>query len=217
LGTRKIRDLHDDFNQRLAKLTIGIEQLREDLSSPSEPVLSNWTNCESTLSNYLKMSKHWRMSCILQNSIIWASLRRWKASADSSASVRTWRSTHPEKEIIPTIRELGIGFVPYSPLGRGFLTGTITKPSDLGGSDARTQRMPRFAGENFDKNQALVQRVKTIAQLRGSGHPIDFSVRRGTGSRSSRKWNRWRTLRRGRYEGHRPVDVIWNVADKSLA
>ena len=77
-----------------------------------------------------------------------------------------WERT-PEKEIFPTIRELGIGFVPYSPLGRGFLTGTITKPSDLGESDARTQRMPRFARENFDKNQALVQRVKAIAARKG--------------------------------------------------
>jgi len=77
-----------------------------------------------------------------------------------------WERT-PEKEIFPTIRELGIGFVPYSPLGRGFLTGTITKPSDLPGSDVRTQRMPRFAGENFDKNQALVERVKAIAQRKG--------------------------------------------------
>jgi aryl-alcohol dehydrogenase-like predicted oxidoreductase len=77
-----------------------------------------------------------------------------------------WERT-PEKEILPTIRELGIGFVPYSPLGRGFLTGTITKPSDLAGTDVRTQRMPRFAGENFDKNQALVERVKTIAQRKG--------------------------------------------------
>jgi aryl-alcohol dehydrogenase-like predicted oxidoreductase len=73
----------------------------------------------------------------------------------------------PEREIIPTIRELGIGFVPYSPLGRGFLTGTITKPSDLAGTDVRTQRMPRFTGENFDKNQALVQRVKAIAKRKG--------------------------------------------------
>jgi aryl-alcohol dehydrogenase-like predicted oxidoreductase len=73
----------------------------------------------------------------------------------------------PKQEILPTTRELGIGFVPYSPLGRGFLTGTITKPSDLGGSDVRTQCMPRFAGENFDKNQALVQRVKAIAQRKG--------------------------------------------------
>jgi aryl-alcohol dehydrogenase-like predicted oxidoreductase len=70
----------------------------------------------------------------------------------------------PEKEVLPTVRELGIGFVPYSPLGRGFLTGTITKASDLAETDVRTQRMPRFAGENFDKNQTLVQRVKAIAQ-----------------------------------------------------
>jgi len=77
-----------------------------------------------------------------------------------------WERT-PENEILPTIRELGIGFVPYSPLGRGFLTGTITKPSDLGEGDARTQRMPRFAGENFNKNQGLVQRVKGIAARKG--------------------------------------------------
>src|SRR3984885_13857107 len=66
-----------------------------------------------------------------------------------------------------TIRELGIGFVPYSPLGRGFLTGTITKPSDLGEKDFRTQRYPRFAGGAFDKNQVLVNRVRAIADRRG--------------------------------------------------
>jgi aryl-alcohol dehydrogenase-like predicted oxidoreductase len=70
---------------------------------------------------------------------------------------------HVEKEILPTVRELGIGFVPYSPLGRGFLTGAITKPSDLSPNDARAQRYPRFAGEAFQKNQALVARVKAIA------------------------------------------------------
>lgn len=74
---------------------------------------------------------------------------------------------HVEDEIIPTLRELGIGFVPYSPLGRGFLTGAITKPSDLGEKDARTQRYPRFAGENFDKNQAIVDRVRAIADRKG--------------------------------------------------
>ena len=75
---------------------------------------------------------------------------------------------HVEEEILPTVRELGIGFVPYSPLGRGFLTGAITKPSDLDSSDSRTQRFPRFAAKNFDKNQALVERVKAIARLRGA-------------------------------------------------
>jgi aryl-alcohol dehydrogenase-like predicted oxidoreductase len=74
---------------------------------------------------------------------------------------------HVEKEIIPTVRELGIGFVPYSPLGRGFLTGTITKKSDLGDKDVRAQRYPRFEGENFEKNQVLVERVRAIAENRG--------------------------------------------------
>jgi len=74
---------------------------------------------------------------------------------------------HVEGEILPTVRELGIGFVPYSPLGRGFLTGAITKPSDLGEKDSRSQRYPRFAGEAFNKNQILVDRVRAIADRRG--------------------------------------------------
>ena len=74
---------------------------------------------------------------------------------------------HVELEILPTVRELGIGFVAYSPLGRGFLTGTIAKADDLGSKDARAQRYPRFAGENLAKNQALVERVRAIADRRG--------------------------------------------------
>jgi aryl-alcohol dehydrogenase-like predicted oxidoreductase len=68
-----------------------------------------------------------------------------------------------EKEILPTCRELGIGFVPYSPLGRGFLTGAITKPSDLEATDSRAQRFPRFAEENFARNMAAVERIKQLA------------------------------------------------------
>jgi aryl-alcohol dehydrogenase-like predicted oxidoreductase len=74
---------------------------------------------------------------------------------------------HVEREILPTVRELGIGFVPYSPLGRGFLTGAISKKSDLSPRDSRQQRYPRFAGDAFDKNQVLVERVKAIAASRG--------------------------------------------------
>jgi len=73
---------------------------------------------------------------------------------------------HIEKEILPTVRELGIGFVPYSPLGRGFLTGTL-KPEAQDDKDQRTTRYPRFSGENFDKNMELVKRVETIAQRKG--------------------------------------------------
>jgi len=74
---------------------------------------------------------------------------------------------HAEKEILPTLRELGIGFVPYSPLGRGFLTGAITSKSDLDQADSRQKRYPRFADGAFDKNQVLIARVKAIASRRG--------------------------------------------------
>jgi aryl-alcohol dehydrogenase-like predicted oxidoreductase len=69
----------------------------------------------------------------------------------------------PESEILPTCRELGIGFVPYSPLGRGFLTGKIQKPEDLPEDDYR-RSTPRFQGENFQRNLDIVQRVEEIAR-----------------------------------------------------
>jgi aryl-alcohol dehydrogenase-like predicted oxidoreductase len=75
-------------------------------------------------------------------------------------------SRDPEDEILPTIRELGIGFVPYSPLGRGFLSGSITSPDDLAPDDYRRQS-PRFQGENFYKNLELVDQVKAIATEKG--------------------------------------------------
>jgi aryl-alcohol dehydrogenase-like predicted oxidoreductase len=68
----------------------------------------------------------------------------------------------PEDEILPTVRELGIGFVAYSPLGRGFLTGAFTKPEDLPEGDYR-RVSPRFQGENFAKNLALVEKVRQLA------------------------------------------------------
>ncbi len=75
---------------------------------------------------------------------------------------------HVEAEIIPTIRELGIGFVPYSPLGRGFLTGKIKDTTKLDSKDFRATRYPRFQGENFDRNMVLVERVEAIAQRKGA-------------------------------------------------
>jgi len=71
-----------------------------------------------------------------------------------------------EDEILPTIRELGIGFVPYSPLGRGFLTGQIRRFEDLPENDFR-RTSPRFQGENFEKNLQLVDRVKEVADEKG--------------------------------------------------
>ena len=94
-------------------------------------------------------------------------------SEASAGTIRRAHAVHPisalqteyslwtrdlEEEILPTIRELGIGLVAYSPLGRGFLTGTITAPGDLSEDDFRRHN-PRFQGENFDRNAALVAKV----------------------------------------------------------
>ncbi len=75
-------------------------------------------------------------------------------------------SREPEGEILTTVRELGIGFVPYSPLGRGFLSGEIRSIDDLEEGDFRRSN-PRFMGENFQKNLDLVEAVKAIAHDRG--------------------------------------------------
>ena len=74
-------------------------------------------------------------------------------------------SREPEEEILPTVRDLGIGFVAYSPLGRGFLTGRFRRFEDLPEGDWR-RTSPRFQGENFQKNLHLVERVKQIAARR---------------------------------------------------
>jgi aryl-alcohol dehydrogenase-like predicted oxidoreductase len=104
-------------------------------------------------------------------------------SEASPATIRRARKVHPitalqteyslwerhvEKEILPTVRELGIGFVPYSPLGRGFLTGKIKDTSKLDSKDFRATRYPRFSGEAFDANLILVERLEAIAKRKGA-------------------------------------------------
>jgi aryl-alcohol dehydrogenase-like predicted oxidoreductase len=73
----------------------------------------------------------------------------------------------PEEEILATCRELGIGFVPFSPLGRGFLAGRFQRVEDLAPGDNR-RNMPRFQGENFQRNLALTRRVQEMAKEKGS-------------------------------------------------
>jgi aryl-alcohol dehydrogenase-like predicted oxidoreductase len=75
-------------------------------------------------------------------------------------------SRDPEAGILPTCRELGIGFVPYSPLGRGFLSGRFTSPDDLDQNDFR-RHGPRFSGENLDANLQLAAKVAEIAADKG--------------------------------------------------
>ena len=97
-----------------------------------------------------------------------ASIRRAHAVHPISAlqtEYSLW-SREPEDEIIPTLRELGIGLVPYSPLGRGFLTGQIQSPDDFAADDYR-RHSPRFQGENFQKNLDLVKRIAELAKQKG--------------------------------------------------
>lgn len=72
-----------------------------------------------------------------------------------------------EKEVLPTLKELGIGLVAYSPLGRGYLTGSIQHETDLAADDFRRQ-LPRFSEENLRKNQRLVERVRDVAKGRSA-------------------------------------------------
>ena len=96
-------------------------------------------------------------------------------------TIRAAHATHPitavqtelslwsrdsEADVLPTVRELGIGYVAYSPLGRGFLTGQITSPNDFPEDDFRRFH-PRFTGENFEKNMQLVREVEAIAGEKG--------------------------------------------------
>jgi aryl-alcohol dehydrogenase-like predicted oxidoreductase len=73
----------------------------------------------------------------------------------------------PEAELLPLLRELGIGFVPYSPLGHGFLTGEIHSPEELSDDDWRKTN-PRFTGENFKRNLRIVDELKTVAAEAGA-------------------------------------------------
>jgi aryl-alcohol dehydrogenase-like predicted oxidoreductase len=97
-----------------------------------------------------------------------ATIRRAHATHPMSAvqSEYSLFTRDPEEGVLQTTRELGIGFVPYSPLGRGFLSGTITAPDQFSEGDFR-QFSPRFQGENFHKNLEVVERVRELAEKKG--------------------------------------------------
>jgi aryl-alcohol dehydrogenase-like predicted oxidoreductase len=97
-----------------------------------------------------------------------ATIRRAHAAHPISAlqSEYSLWTREPEEEILPTLRELGIGFVPYSPLGRGFLTGRFKTIDDLPADDYR-RNSPRFQDENFAKNLELVKTIDEMAKAKG--------------------------------------------------
>ncbi len=107
-------------------------------------------------------------------------------------------SREPEEEILPTLRELGIGFVPYSPLGRGFLTGVLRSLDDLDEGDFRRYQ-PRFQGDNLADNVAIVEVIDQLASAKGctpgrsrwpSCTPRVATWRRSPAPSAARTWRR---------------------------
>jgi aryl-alcohol dehydrogenase-like predicted oxidoreductase len=98
-----------------------------------------------------------------------ATIRRAVAVHPIAAVQTEWSlfSRDIETEVVPTCRELGVGVVPYSPLGRGLLTGTISNTADLADDDFRRSAQPRFQGDNFEHNLRLVDVVKSVASRHG--------------------------------------------------
>jgi aryl-alcohol dehydrogenase-like predicted oxidoreductase len=109
-------------------------------------------------------------------------VRHFGLSEASAATIRRAHAVHPvtavqseyslwtrdpEAQVLPTLAELGIGFVPFSPLGKGFLTGTVDASTDFTEGDIR-RRVPRFEAENLAANQALVEHVKDLAEAKGA-------------------------------------------------
>ncbi|HEY5011389.1 MAG TPA: aldo/keto reductase [Acidimicrobiia bacterium] len=98
-----------------------------------------------------------------------ATLRRAHATHPIAAVQSEWSlwTRDPETSVLPTCRELGVGFVPFSPLGRGLLSGELRSPDDFPESDSR-RALPRFQGENFARNLDLAAKVRELASAKGA-------------------------------------------------
>ncbi len=154
-----VRQCCDDSLQRLGVEVIDLYyQHRVDITIP----------IEETVGAMAELVQQGKVRYLGLSEAAPATIRRAQAVHPISAlqtEYSLW-SREPEDAILPTLRELGIGFVPYSPLGRGFLTGAIASPDDFAADDYR-RRSPRFQGENFTKNLELVAQVRAIATEKG--------------------------------------------------
>jgi aryl-alcohol dehydrogenase-like predicted oxidoreductase len=130
--------------------------------------VDNKTPIEETVGAMAELVKEGKVKYLGLSEAAPATIRRAHAVHPISAlqtEYSLW-SRDPEDEILPTVRELGIGFVPYSPLGRGFLTGHFKKFEDLPDDDWR-RNQPRFQGANFQKNLDLVALIEQMAKQKG--------------------------------------------------
>lgn len=155
-----VRKCCEDSLRRLGVDTIDLYyQHRVDSSVP----------IEETIGAMAELVKEGKVKYLGMSEAAVATIRRAHKVHPISAlqtEYSLW-TREPEEEILATVRELGIGFVAYSPLGRGFLTGSFQKPEDIPADDYRSMN-PRFQGENFYKNLALVVEVEALAKERGA-------------------------------------------------
>lgn len=126
------------------------------------------TPIEDTVGAMAELVKQGKVRYLGLSEVSSATLRRAHAVHPISAvqSEYSLWSRDVEQSLFPALLELNVGFVPYSPLGRGFLTGSIKTPDDFAADDFRRSQ-PRFMGDNFYKNLELVAQVKTLAQRKG--------------------------------------------------
>jgi aryl-alcohol dehydrogenase-like predicted oxidoreductase len=127
------------------------------------------TPIEDTVGAMAKLVKEGKVKYLGLSEASAETLRRANAVHQITAlqsEYSLWTRDVEDNDVLATCRELGIGFVPYSPLGRGFLSGKIKRFEDLAEDDYRRQS-PRFQGENFDKNLKLVEKVEEIAKEKG--------------------------------------------------
>ena len=156
----RIRKVAEDSLRRLQTDRIDLfYQHRVDPNVPMEDVAA-------TIKELMDEGKvlHWGLSEAGVESIRRAHAVQPLTALQSEYSL-WWRE--PEKEILPALEELGIGFVPFSPLGKGFLTGTINEDTPFVEKDFRNT-VPRFNPENRKANQALIERISSFAQTRGA-------------------------------------------------
>jgi aryl-alcohol dehydrogenase-like predicted oxidoreductase len=126
------------------------------------------TPIEETVGAMAELVALGKVRCLGLSEAAPATIRRAHAVHPISAlqtEYSIW-SREPEQEILPTLRELGIGFVPYSPLGRGFLTGRLRSLDDLDEADFRRYQ-PRFQGDNLSANVAIVELIDQLASAKG--------------------------------------------------
>jgi aryl-alcohol dehydrogenase-like predicted oxidoreductase len=150
--------VHSSCDASLQRLGVDVIDLYyQHRVDPAVPI-------EETIGAMAELVQQGKVRYLGMSEANWATIRRAQAVHPITAlqtEYSLW-SREPEDEVLPTVRELGIGFVAYSPLGRGFLSGAITSPDDLAPDDYR-RSSPRFQGENFYKNLQLVEQVKAIA------------------------------------------------------